>query len=145
MNLYLCGFQGAGKTHFGRILSKALQMPFYDVDQELIQQFNSSTIKALYQDMGKETFRKEEEHVVEKLTQKKEAVIALGGGSLESESSQTHIAASGTLFYLYRSLEETRPKIMPAYIEEPFELFFERRHAIFSKLAHHIVEMKQKR
>lgn len=35
MNIYFCGMIGSGKTTIGKELAQALQLDFYDLDQEM--------------------------------------------------------------------------------------------------------------
>ena len=141
MNIYLCGFQGVGKTHHGKRLARTLFMPFHDVDEEILLLHPAPSIRALHQQIGEHEFRKIEEKIVETLSRKQNCLIALGGGSLESKASQDHVLKTGKLYYLYKPLEQVRPKSIPHYIQEPFETFFTRRHTIFSTLAHHTIQV----
>ena len=36
MRVYLIGFMGSGKSHWGRLLSERLQFPFYDLDDVIV-------------------------------------------------------------------------------------------------------------
>jgi len=141
MNIYLCGFQGVGKTYQGKRLARALLMPFHDVDEEILQLYPAPTIRTLHQQIGEQEFRRIEENVVENLSRKQNCLIALGGGSLESKASQGHILKTGKLYYLYKPLEQVRPKHPPQYIQESFETFFIRRHTTFTTLAHYTVNI----
>jgi hypothetical protein len=36
MKIFLIGFMGSGKTHWGRLLSDKLKLPFFDLDEQII-------------------------------------------------------------------------------------------------------------
>ncbi len=89
MVLIICGFSGSGKSYWGKILSKKLELVFFDLDDEILAnhgdefQFLGELIEA----KGWEWFRKEESKILEKLIQKNpNCVISLGGGSLNEAS-----------------------------------------------------------
>ena len=46
-NIFLVGFMGAGKTTVGKVLSKNLKKPFFDLDIE-IASFCKATIKDIF-------------------------------------------------------------------------------------------------
>jgi shikimate kinase len=37
MKIFLIGFMGSGKTHWGRQLSAKLQLPFFDLDTVIVE------------------------------------------------------------------------------------------------------------
>jgi len=158
MNLYLCGFQGVGKTYFGKKIAKETAAPFYDVDEQFLELDggNHTTIRDLYTTLGKEHFRKKEEKVVCEIVKKGASVVALGGGSLESSMTQRLVGATGTLVYLMLSKErllailETNieQKSLPAYIDpadpiRSFDEYYEKRHALFSSLSRQTIDLEQ--
>ena len=54
-NLYLIGFMGVGKSHFGRIVSDALNYQFFDTDH-VIENKEKTTIRKSLSIKGKTTF-----------------------------------------------------------------------------------------
>lgn len=149
MNLYLCGFQGVGKTHFGKLVAASLQRHFFDVDEELLVDSHFKTPREQYLSIGEIQFRTLEEEVIEKLTKKTASVIALGGGSLISQKNQTAIVESeGMLIYLYRPLEELQKKIeanFPPFLQsqESVQEFLLKRHQTFSLLSHATIALHE--
>ena len=145
MNIILCGFQGVGKTYFGKLVSRKLGRSFFDVDEQLLekkQEKPSSSIRDFCLKVGEEEFRKQEAAMVLELCEKKEAIIVLGGGSLTNKQSQKAIKKAGWLLYLYLPYEELYKRLqavpLPTYLsnkEEAFEKLFAERHSVFSQLA----------
>ena len=79
-NLVLLGMMGVGKTTLGKIVAKRLGLEFIDIDSS-IEKENSMVIKKIFEKKGEIFFRKEEEKQTLKYLQKKNCIIALGGGA----------------------------------------------------------------
>jgi shikimate kinase/3-dehydroquinate synthase len=83
--IVLVGFMGAGKTSGVRSLAAHLDCQPLDSDHELERSLGES-IESFFDREGEHAFRaREEEAVLELLGREDGAVIALGGGSLESD------------------------------------------------------------
>jgi shikimate kinase/3-dehydroquinate synthase len=83
--IVLVGFMGAGKTSGARSLAAHLDCQPLDSDHELERALGES-IESFFDREGEYAFRaREEQAVLELLDRPDGAVIALGGGSLESE------------------------------------------------------------
>jgi len=81
MRIFLIGFMGAGKTHWGRILSAETGIPYYDLDEVIVQSERKS-IATIFQEKGEEYFRVKEQEVLEALVEDHDDVIvATGGGT----------------------------------------------------------------
>ena len=81
-HLVLTGFMGAGKSTLGHALAERLGRPFVDTDDE-VERATGRTVAELF-DEG--SFRGHEERVVAAaLAHGEPAVVALGGGAVETE------------------------------------------------------------
>lgn len=81
MRLYLIGMPGSGKTTLGRGLAAAYEVPFLDLDEELVRQEGRS-IPAIFEAEGEAYFRQREAAVLrEVLTSRPQMVLATGGGT----------------------------------------------------------------
>ena len=98
-NLILLGMMGVGKTTLGRIVAKKLGMRFFDTDK-LIEQKNSMQIKDIFLQKGEAFFRKEEEEIVLKCLDKKNSVIALGGGAFINKTIRQKALSKSVCIYL---------------------------------------------
>jgi shikimate kinase len=141
MHIVLCGFQGVGKSYFGRRISEKTGLPFRDSDEKLSRKFHASP-RDVYRKLGKEKFREEEEEAIFELLVSERGVIALGGGALESKKTEALIEHYGRLFYLFLPFEELQErqkgKERALYLNpnETFYDFFFRRDAVFISKAH---------
>lgn len=81
MKLFLVGFMGSGKTHWGKLLAKKLQLPFFDMDR-VITEKEQKTIADIFSEKGEEHFRYIEREVLEKTVEDNEHfVLSCGGGT----------------------------------------------------------------
>lgn len=81
MKIFFIGFMGSGKTHTGRLVSQKLGLPFFDLDEQIVNQENRS-INEIFEKEGEEFFRKTEKEVLHILTESHDAfVMATGGGT----------------------------------------------------------------
>lgn len=81
MRIFLIGFMGCGKTHWGKQLSEKLQMPFFDLDA-LIEEREGKNITDIFAEMGEEYFRMLEKDVLYMITESHPSfVMACGGGT----------------------------------------------------------------
>ncbi|HKP31882.1 MAG TPA: shikimate kinase [Chitinophagaceae bacterium] len=81
MRIYLLGFMGSGKTHWGRLLSEKLTLPFFDLDQQVIDE-EKLPINEIFDKKGEEYFRMLEKEMLHMLTESHESfVMACGGGT----------------------------------------------------------------
>jgi shikimate kinase len=68
MKIFLMGFMGSGKTHWGRQLSKKLEFPFFDLD-EMIMQLANKSITEIFEQDGEEKFRTLEKEALYMITE----------------------------------------------------------------------------
>lgn len=82
MNIILLGYRGSGKTSIGKKLAAKLWKDFVDIDQEIRNRFRNRTVAEIWAEFGEPEYRKVEVEVTKHFCAKKNAVIALGGGTL---------------------------------------------------------------
>ncbi len=81
MRIYLIGFMGVGKTHWGRILSNRLGLPFYDLDEIVVQEEGRS-INEIFETEGEEYFRTKEKDVLRQFSEENDSMLlSCGGGA----------------------------------------------------------------
>ena len=81
-NIVFLGLMGSGKSTIGRGLSKKLNLDFYDTDKE-IEKDMGQKIARIFDESGERIFRDVEKKITLKLLDKKNTIIALGGGGFE--------------------------------------------------------------
>jgi len=148
-NIILIGLMGTGKTTVGRQLSRKLKMDFYDSDR-VIEERTGADIPLIFEKEGEDGFRKRELAIIDELTQKKNIILATGGGAILHPENRNHMINRGTVFYLKSSLktliertskDKNRPLL---HAEEPAEDILKRllseRGPLYEETADHIIE-----
>ena len=78
-NLALVGFMGTGKSSIGRLAAERLHFDFIDTD-EAIESQTGKSISDIFAQHGEAAFRKLEQDLVQALRDRRNTVIAAGGG-----------------------------------------------------------------
>lgn len=100
MKIFLLGFMGAGKTHWGRKLSQKLSIPFYDLDEQIISREGKS-INEIFETQGEEYFRMIEKETLYIITESHDSIImACGGGTPCYFNNIEYMNQSGTTVWL---------------------------------------------
>ena len=95
-NIVFLGMMGSGKTTIGKIVSKKLNLDFFDTDDEIENKLDMK-ISKIFNDKGESYFRKFEEELTLELLKKKGVIIALGGGAflnnkIRKETLKNHLS-----------------------------------------------------
>ena len=148
-NIFLIGLMGTGKTTVGRQLARKLKMDFFDSDR-VIEERTGADIPLIFEKEGEAGFRKREASVIDELTQKKNIILATGGGAILDVENRNHLINRGTVFYLKSSLktliertskDKNRPLL---HAGEPAEAILKRlldeRGPLYEEAADHVIE-----
>jgi len=105
MKIFLIGFMGSGKTHWGRLLSQKLGIPFFDMDAQVVSH-EGKTIVDIFAENGEEYFRFLEKDVLHIITESHESfVMACGGGSPCYFNSIEYMNNSGSTVWINTPVE----------------------------------------
>ena len=80
MRIYIIGMPGTGKSHFGKMLAKAMRLSFIDTDEQ-VEQKTQLSIRQLIEQKGEAFFRTIESDVLFKTASNAHCVISTGGGT----------------------------------------------------------------
>ncbi|MPM02213.1 Shikimate kinase [bioreactor metagenome] len=80
MKVFIVGYMSSGKTRFGKRLAKALNLPFIDLDQVVLER-TQRTAGTWIREYGEERFRQTELLCLLHCLEKEEFVMATGGGT----------------------------------------------------------------
>ena len=103
-NICIMGLMGSGKSVIGKILSKQLNLKFYDTDMEIENKMNKS-INLIFKEEGEAYFREIEEEICLKILQNDRCVISLGGGSIINKKIRRAISLNSLSIYLNVELD----------------------------------------
>ena len=98
-NLVFLGMMGSGKSSIGTIVSKRLNVEFFDVDNEIEKKLGSP-ISEIFDSKGEKYFREIEELITLKLLKKTKTVISLGGGAFLNNKIKKEILDKHISFWL---------------------------------------------
>lgn len=104
-NIFLVGLMGAGKTSVGKMLARRLNKTFFDSDHE-IERMTGVKIPVIFEIEGEEGFRLRESKMLAKLVQKRNIVLATGGGAILSGENRKLLSAHGTVIYLRAAIND---------------------------------------
>lgn len=112
MRIFLIGFMGSGKTHWGRKLSACLELPFLDLDAVIVEKEGKS-ISDIFAEQGEEYFRTREKEVLEEVTEEGEAfILSCGGGTPCFFNNIEFMKKSGTVVWLNTSIDVLQQRLL---------------------------------
>ena len=91
------GPPGAGKTTIGQLLAERLDLPFRDVDEDIVVSAGKP-ISDIFTSDGEPVFRAMEEQAVADGLKTHEGVLALGGGAVLSAATRELLAGHTVVF-----------------------------------------------
>lgn len=119
MRLSLIGMPGAGKTTLGRGLAVAYEVPFLDLDEEIVRRENRS-VADIFAAEGEDYFREREAAVLrEVLGRPGRFVLATGGGTPCFHGNLELLLADGPVLYLDVPVAELAARIRAAAAHRP--------------------------
>lgn len=139
--IVLIGLMGAGKTSVGKLLAKALDLDFYDSDDE-IQKAAGCTIPEIFERYGEPHFRQGEKNVLARLMQSGPCVIATGGGAVTTPETADLIWKEALSIWLNADVDnlvertsrhENRPLLKDNDPYEVFDRLIKERCPIYGK------------
>jgi shikimate kinase len=118
MLIFLVGFMGTGKTHWGKRWSQAYQIPFVDLD-DAIEAAEGKTIPDIFALHGEAYFRDIETKTLRDLSQKKNIIIACGGGTPCFHNNMKWMNDHGITIYLTAPAEIIMKRVMVQQDKRP--------------------------
>jgi shikimate kinase len=112
MRVYLVGFMGCGKTHWGRQLSEKLNIPFFDLDEQIISSEGRS-VNDIFAQEGEEYFRLKEKEVLYIITESHDSfILACGGGTPCFFNNIEYMNKSGTTVWINSSVDQMFERLL---------------------------------
>ena len=103
---------GSGKTHWGRLLSAKLQLPFRDLDTVIVEKEGRS-ISDIFAEKGEEYFRYQEKDALEELANNEESfILSCGGGTPCFFNNIEFMKKSGKVVWLNTSVDVLQSRLL---------------------------------
>jgi len=110
---------GSGKTHWGKLLSAKLHLPFRDLDTLIVQKEQKS-IADVFSEKGEEYFRYQEKQTLEELINEEESfVLSCGGGTPCFFNNIELMLKSGKVLWLNTSIDVLTERLMKERTSRP--------------------------
>ena len=144
-NLVFIGMMGSGKSSIGSIVSKKLNLNFFDIDQ-LIENDQKMKISKIFKIKGEGAFRDIEKKMTLNILKSKKGVIALGGGAFITRAIKNEVLDNHLSFWLNCSIDtlvnriknsKKRPLAVNSTKNELIEVI-KKRSVIYSKARYKI-------
>jgi shikimate kinase len=140
----LIGMPGCGKSTVGKLVSKELNLNFFDMDK-YIESMTSKTIPQLFE-QGEDYFRDFETLACTELSEKSNILISSGGGVIKRKENIEILKKEGYIIFIDRPLEEllndvdisTRPLLKDG--REKLIKLYEERYELYKSSADKIVK-----
>jgi len=139
-HIALIGFMGAGKTTLGWHLADRIGRPFLDLDQE-IERAVKKTIPQLFEERGEVEFRLiEAERTLAALKLGRPAILALGGGAIETPSIRQALREHALTVLVEVEVDEAWERVARtarplAQDADDFQALYERRRSLYEEAA----------
>ena len=144
-NIVFLGMMGSGKSSTGTLISRKLKLDFFDIDKCIEKKLNLK-IAEIFKIKGEEFFREIEEKLTLNILNKKNIIVALGGGAFLNKRIRDEIIKNHISFWLkwndktiIKRIKNNskRPIAFKATSNELVNLI-KKRSKIYSKAMYHI-------
>ncbi len=99
MRIFLNGFMGSGKSHWGKIWSDETGMAFFDLD-DIIEKEENMSVDELFDKKGEVYFRKKESDLLRSMANHDNCIISCGGGTSCYDDNMKWMNENGITVYL---------------------------------------------
>jgi shikimate kinase len=152
-NIFFVGLMGAGKTTIGKLLAKKLKKTFYDTDHEIEKKLGVK-VSVIFELEGEEGFRKRETQMIDELTNKKDIILATGGGAVLSEENRRLLKERGKVIYLNAkpqhlakrmAFDKDRPLLQKGNMLDTLNNLYQERHPLYLGVSSFVVDTGQQK
>ena len=109
--IFLIGFMGSGKSHWGPLWAKNTHLSFYDLDQQVEKSFRLS-VQEIFEQHGEEKFREIERIQLRKFEAKKGFILSCGGGTPCYFDNMDWMKKQGLTIYLKTDPAQILERVM---------------------------------
>ena len=150
--IILIGYMGSGKTTVGKVLSRELNLPFYDLDWYIENSMHKS-IHQIFEEKGEEGFRKIERNLLHEVAEFENVIISCGGGTpcffdnigyINQQGESVYLKCRADVLSAHLRMGKTIRPLLLNKTNEEVELFISeqlaQRESFYSQ-AKHIIDV----
>lgn len=115
---FLIGYMGSGKTTYGRLMAKELDLTFIDLDV-YIESEERKSIDQIFMEIGEDGFRLIEKKALRSVSEIENVIIATGGGTPCFFDNMEFMNSKGKTIYLRTSVRELRDRLKMSKTKRP--------------------------
>ncbi|MEO6229806.1 MAG: shikimate kinase [Ferruginibacter sp.] len=117
-NIFLIGFMGSGKSHWGKIWAEENKCSFVDLD-EVIEKMAGRSIAQIFEINGEDYFRKLEAETLRSCASLQNTLIASGGGTPCYYDNMEWMNANGITIYLTCTAQDVLKRVAEEQEKRP--------------------------
>ena len=150
--IILIGYMGSGKTTVGKVLSRELNLPFYDLDWYIENRMHKS-IHQIFEEKGEEGFRRIERNLLHEVAEFENVIISCGGGTpcffdnigyINQQGERVYLKCRADVLSAHLRMGKTIRPLLLNKTNEEVELFISeqlaQRESFYSQ-AKHIIDV----
>ena len=150
--IILIGYMGSGKTTVGKVLSRELNLPFYDLDWYIENRMHKS-IHQIFEEKGEEVFRRIERNLLHEVAEFENVIISCGGGTpcffdnigyINQQGESVYLKCRADVLSAHLRMGKTIRPLLLNKTNEEVELFISeqlaQRESFYSQ-AKHIIDV----
>jgi shikimate kinase len=118
MRIFLIGFMGSGKSHWGKIWSSHHNLKFIDLDMR-IEQKTGLSVEEIFEKKGEGYFRHVEAETLFEMVQEDNCIVACGGGTPCFKNNIDWMNKNGTTIFLNATPSKLLENILNDNKERP--------------------------
>lgn len=116
--IFLIGMPGAGKTYWAEKLRSTTKIPSYDLDA-IVEVMEERAIKDIFAEDGEDYFRKAETKMLRLFGDKKQFIVATGGGTPCHENNMQWMNKMGTTIWIDEPLNVLKQRLLDSEVNRP--------------------------
>ena len=129
-NIVLSGMPSSGKSTIAKALSKVLNLEYFDSDEYIVKKYNKTPSEIILS-QGEKAFRDIESEAIAVLSNKKGAIISLGGGGVLRNKNVINLKRNGVIYYIDRPIEKLIDKDRPLSKQKGVKALYGERKDIY--------------
>lgn len=118
MKVFLVGFMGSGKTHWGSVWAKKDDLPFFDLDA-IVEEQEKKTIAGIFELHGEGHFRDKETVALKAFAAISDGIVACGGGTPCFHDNMKWMNEHGTTVYLQSTAQDIFNRVLEEQDSRP--------------------------